>query len=276
VRDRLKEILLKVKKNVFTGNIGNTLTSFKGNGLDFAEIEDYVVGDDIRNINWKSTAKGMGVKVNLFNEERELNIIIAYMVNGSINFGTKRLKQEVMAEVMGFLTYSALQNNDYLTTLFFDENRIKLYKPTKKFGVLEDTLSFALNLDVVGKKTNYKNLCDFINTSKKKRSLIFIVGDFYDEVDLSTIAAKNEVYALIVRDRFEEDPGFSTEVSLVDPISLEEESICFDKRGLVEFKKAIKKHDDRLYEHFLMHQVKFKKIYTDDDIYMKISQITRD
>ena len=99
IENKLKEILLRVKKQVFSGNIGNTLSTFKGTGLDFYEIKDYTIGDDVRKINWKSTAKSSSVKVNVFNEERELNIIVAYMVNGSINFGTKRIKQDVMAEV---------------------------------------------------------------------------------------------------------------------------------------------------------------------------------
>jgi len=275
MQDRLKEILLKVKKKVFTGNLGNTLTTFKGTGLDFAEIKDYAVGDDVRNINWKSTAKGLGVKVNLFNEERELNIIVAYMVNGSINFGTKRIKQEVMAEIMGFITYSALKNNDYLTTVFYADEAMKVYKPTKNLGILEDTLSFALDLDVLGKKVDYKNFCDFINSRKKQRSLIFVIGDFYDTVDFSSISAKNEVYALIVRDRFEENPSFLGDVSFVDPVSLDEDSVSLDKSSIKEYVKLIKEHDEKLYEHFLEQKIKFGKIYTDDDIYIKISQITR-
>ncbi len=275
MKQKLKEILLKVKKTVFTGNLGNTLTTFKGTGLDFSEIKDYVVGDDVRSINWKSTAKGMGVKVNLFNEERELNIIIAYMVNGSICFGTKRIKQEVMAEVMGFLTYSALKNSDSLTTLFFAENPIKIYKPTKNLGVLEDTLDFALELDVLGKEIDYKNFCDFININKRKKSLIFLIGDFYEEVDLSSIAFKNEVYALIVRDRFEENPRLLGDISLVDPVSMREDSMNLDKASLKEYKKLIVQHDEKLFEHFTQNRIRYGKIYTDDDIFLKISQILR-
>jgi len=275
MRNRLKEILLKVKKKVFTGNLGNTLSTFKGTGLDFSEIKDYVIGDDVRSINWKSTAKGMGVKVNLFNEERELNIIIAYFINGSINFGTKRVKQEVMAEVMGFLTYSALKNSDNLTTVFFDEKLEKLYKPTKKLGVLEDTLKYALEIDPIGKKVDYANFCAFVNSSIKKRSLIFLIGDFYEYVDFSSISHKNEVYAMIVRDRFEENPSFRGDISLVDPVSLNEDSMSLDKSSLKEYKDLIAKHDEKLYAHFLAQKIKYGKIYTNDDVYLKISGILK-
>ncbi len=275
ITNRLKEILLKVKKRVFTGNLGNTLSTFKGTGLDFSEIKDYVIGDDVRAINWKSTAKGLGVKVNLFNEERELNVIIAYLVNGSINFGTKVTKQDAMAEVLGFLSYSALKNSDNLTTIFYDEQLEQLFKPTKKLGVLEDTIGYALNLDPIGKNVDYESFCTFLNSTVKKRSLIFLIGDFYGAVDLSTISHKNEVYALIVRDRFEENPSFKGDISLVDPITLSEDDMSLDKSSLKEYRRLLSEHDQELAKHFLKHKIKFGKIYSDDDKYIKISQILK-
>ncbi len=275
IRNRLKEILLKVKKKVFTGNLGNNLSSFKGTGLDFSEIKDYVIGDDVRGINWKATAKGLGVKVNLFNEERELNVVVAYLISGSINFGVKRVKQDAMAEVMGFLSYSAIKNSDNLTTLFFDDKLEKLFKPTKKLGVLEDTLGYALNFDVIGKSIDYGAFCHFVNSSIKKRSLIFLIGDFYGDIDLSAISHKNEIYALIVRDRFEENPQFRGDISLVDPVTLSEDNINLDSSSLKEYKKLLEQNDEKLYKHFLAHKIKYGKIYTDDDIYMRISQITK-
>lgn len=275
IRNRLKEILLKVKKKVFTGNLGNTLSTFKGTGLDFSEIKDYVIGDDVRAINWKSTAKGLGVKINLFNEERELNVVVAYLVSGSINFGVRRMKQDAMAEALGYISYSALKNSDNLTTIFFDEKMEKLFKPTKKLGILEDLIGHALSLDAVGHSMDFESFCTFINSSIKKRSLIFLIGDFYGAVDISKISHKNEVYALIVRDRFEENPSFGGDISLVDPVSLSEDDLNLDSSSLKEYKKVLQEQDDRLFEHFLAHKVKYGKIYTDDDIYMKISQITK-
>ncbi len=275
IKNRLKEILLKVKKRVFTGNLGNTISTFKGTGLDFSEIKDYVIGDDVRTINWKSTAKGLGVKVNLFNEERELNIIIAYLISGSINFGTKRTKQDVMAEIMGYLSYSALKNSDNLTTIFFDDKLEILFKPTKKLGVLEETIGYALDFNTIGKNVNFEDFCTFINSSIKKKSLIFLIGDFYGDINISKISHKNEVYALIARDKFEENPKFNGDISLVDPVSLGEDDMNLDKSSLREYKKLLKQHDEKLNKHFLLHRVKHGKIYTDDDIYLKISQILK-
>jgi len=272
---KFKQILLKVKKKVFTGNLGNNLSTFKGTGLDFSEIKNYVIGDDVRTINWKSSAKGMGIKVNVFHEERELNIVTVFMINGSINFGTKRIKQEVMAEALGVLSYTALRNGDNLTTLFFDEKLEKLFKPTKNLGLVEDTLRHALDIDAIGKKIDTKNLCNFINASLKRKSLIFLIGDFYETIDLSSISHKNEVYALIVRDKFEENPMLSGDLSLVDPVTLDEDNLNLDKSSIKEYRKLIIVHDKQLDEHFLMHKIKHGKIYTNDDVFIKISQILK-
>ena len=275
MEQKFKQILLKVKKKVFTGNIGNNISTFKGTGLDFSEIRDYVIGDDVRSINWKSSAKGAGLKVNVFNEERELNIVTVFMINGSINFGTKRIKQEVMAEVLGMLSYTALRNGDNLTTLFFDTELEKLFKPTKSLGLVGEVLEHALVLDPVTKKIDMTQLCHFINLSLKRKSLIFLIGDFYEDIDLSSISHKNEVYALIVRDRFEEDPHLSGDFSLVDPITLDEDNLSLDKSNIAEYKRLIQAHDKTLYQHFLMHHIKYGKIYTDDDVFIKISQILK-
>ncbi|WP_331774250.1 DUF58 domain-containing protein [Sulfurospirillum sp. 1612] len=272
---KFKQILLKAKKKVFTGNLGNNISTFKGTGLDFSEIKDYVIGDDVRSINWKSSAKGVGLKVNVFNEERELNIVTVFMINGSINFGTKRVKQEVMAEVLGMLSYTALRNGDNLTTLFFDSALERLFKPTKNLGLVDEVLEHALTLDPVTKKIDMTQLCHFINISLKRKSLIFLIGDFYEDIDLSSIAHKNEVYALMVRDRFEEDPHLGGDFSLVDPVTLEEDNLNLDKSNIAEYKRLIQAHDETLHEHFLMHRIKYGKIYTDDDVFIKMSQILK-
>jgi len=217
----------------------------------------------------------LGVQVNLFNEERELNIVVAFLNSGSIYFGTKRFKQEVMGEILALLSYSSLKNNDSLTTIFFNKELEKLFKPTKKLGLVNDTLRYALELNPVGKSVDIKHFCHFVNSCLKKKSLIFLIGDFYEKIDLSSISHKNEVFAFIVRDRLEEDISELGITSLVNPSTLNEENLNLDKKVLKQYKKLIKEHDDKLYEHFLMHKIKYGKIYTDDDIFMRISHILK-
>lgn len=270
-----QEILLRAKKDVFSGNLGEHLTTFKGDGLDFREIRDYDHGDDIRKINWKATAKGAGVKTNVFNAEKELNIVLAFMVSGSINFGSVKLKQDVIAEILALLSFSALKGHNRLQSQFFSDKSEIFFEPTKRETIIYNIIESAIAIDTLGKEVNYKKFCDFINSVVRQKSLIFIIGDFYGDIDLSDIAHKNEVYALIVRDRVEENPLFSGLFELIDPNSLDSKEINLNRDTSKEYKKLIKEHDSKIYEHFIEHQITFGKIYTDEDIFLRLSEIIK-
>ena len=270
-----KEILLRAKKDVFSGNLGNHLTTFKGDGLDFREIRDYDYGDDIRKINWKATAKGSGLKTNVFNEERELNIVVAFMLSGSLHFGSVKFKQEVVAEIIALLSFSALKNDNRLQSLFFEKKTERFFEPSKNDAVVHQIVESAVDVDCVGREVDYQAFCDFVNGVVRGKSLIFMVGDFYGTVDLSEIAHKNEIYAIVVRDRLEEFPLMSGEFELVDPNSLASSEITLNREVANEYEKLIKEHDSRLREHFLEHQITFGKIYTDEDIYIRLSEIIK-
>jgi uncharacterized protein (DUF58 family) len=270
-----KEILLRAKKDVFSGNLGNHLTTFKGDGLDFREIRDYNYGDDIRKINWKATAKGSGLKTNLFNEERELNIVIAFMLSGSLHFGSVKLKQEVATEIMALLAFSSIKNNNRLQTLFFEKKVERFFEPTKSDLIVYQLVDSAVNFNCLGRESDYKAFCDFVNGVVKQKSLIFMVGDFYGNINLSEISHKNEVYVIIVRDRLEENPILNGEFELVDPNSLNSKSITLNKEIAKEYKRLIIENDKRLQEHLLQHQITYGKIYTDEDIYIRLSEIIK-
>ena len=270
-----KEILLRAKKDVFSGNLGEYLTTFKGDGLDFREIREYEHGDDIRRINWRATAKGSGVKTNVFNEERELNIVVAFMLSGSLNFGTLRLKQEVVAEILALLSYSAIKGNNRVQAQFFSENSERFFEPTKRDSVVPRIVDEAIEINLIGKEVDYKAFCNFVNGVVRKRSLIFMVGDFYGDVDLSEIAHKNEIYALIVRDRLEENPLLNGAFSLVDPNTLGSSDVTLNRGVAKEYQKLIEEQDNKLQEHFLEHQIVSGKIYTDEDVYLRLSEIIK-
>jgi uncharacterized protein (DUF58 family) len=270
-----QEILLRAKKDVFSGNLGEHLTTFKGDGLDFREIREYEHGDDIRKINWKATAKGAGVKTNVFNEERELNIVLAFMVSGSINFGSIKLKQEIVAEILALLSFSALKGHNRLQSQFFSDKSELFFEPSKSNTIIYNIVESSINIDTLGKEVNYQKFCNFINNVVRQKSLIFMIGDFYGEIDLSEIAHKNEVYALIVRDRLEENPLLNGTFELIDPNSLESNKISLNKRTAKEYQKLIEEHDNTIQAHFLEHQITFGKIYTDEDVYLRLSEIIK-
>ena len=270
-----QEILLRARKDVFSGNLGEYLTTFKGDGLDFREIRDYAYGDDVRKINYKATAKGAGVKTNVFNEERELNIILAFLVSGTLHFGSVAFKQDVAAEILAILAYSALKGNNRLQSQFFSDKSEHFFEPTKRETIIYESVEEAVNLEVLGKEVDYKAFCDFVNSVVRKKSLIFMIGDFYGDVDLSEIAHKNEIYAIMVRDRLEEYPQMHGEYELIDPNSLASSSLTLNKEVATACQKLIQAHDDKLAEHFVEHQITFGKIYTDEDIYLRLSEIIK-
>lgn len=272
---KLQELLIKAKRDVFGGNLGDNLTTFKGDGLDFREIKEYEIGDDIRKINWNATAKTSKTQVNLFNVDRELNIVIVFAISGSIYFGTKILKQDIVASIMAHLAYSTVKNNNKLSGILYSNTEQQFYPPTKNESLIYTITKDILKTNCLHKQTVYTDMCDYINSIVKEKSLIFIVGDFYGEIDLSSIAYKHEVYTLIVRDRFEEYPYISGEYNFVSPVDFSSTNVNMNKSFALKYQKLIKEQDDKFFEHCNQHKIVSGKIYTDDDIYLRLSEILR-
>lgn len=273
--EKAKQITLKARKDVFSGNIGDYITSFNGDGLDFKEIKEYSYGDDVKKINWKATAKSGDIKVNVFNESRQLNVIVAFMLSGSLHFGSIKLKSEVCSELIALLGFSSTLHHNLLHPIFFSEKSHNYYEPTLDENSIYKLVEDSLSIKLLEKDVDYQAFCEYINSVVKKQSIIFMIGDFYGDVDLSYIAHKNQVYALIVRDRLEENPKLYGEFDLVNPINLKNSEFNISKSVAKKYSKLIKEQDSKLYEHFLKHQITYGKIYTDDDIYLKLSYILR-
>lgn len=272
--DKTQEILIKTRRNIFGQNAGGSPSLFSGNGLDFKELREYEIGDDVRKLNWKVTAKAGRPFVNLFNEERELNIVVAFMVSGSIYFGTKRFKQELMAEILALISYSGIKNDDRLSTLFFSDKEEFFMPPTKKMGALHITLEKALGLDPLGKESDFSAFVHYVNQRIKRRSLIFVVGDFYGDVDLSLLN-KHELFAVMVRDRFEEEPKLFGEMELVDPGTMQNDAFMLSPKVMADYKKALDAHDRKLEMHFQQQRIRHTKIYTDEEPFVKLSTLFR-
>ncbi len=273
--DKAKEIIIKAKTNIFNTNLGNQLTSLKGDGLDFKEIKEYNYGDNIKNINWKATAKSSSLKVNVFDESRQLNIIVAFLINGSLQFGSVNMKQDIAAEIIALLGFSSIYNHDLLFPIFFSNKSEIFYEPTYDETIMYKLIQDALEIKCIKKEVNYKKFCDYVNNTMKQRSVIFVVGDFYGDVDLSEIAYTNDVYALIVRDRLEEYPLLNGEYELVNAINLKSSEFNITKNVAKKYKELLDLQDEQLKEHFLKHRITHGKIYTDDDIFLRLSQIIK-
>ncbi|WP_345970432.1 DUF58 domain-containing protein [Sulfurimonas sp. HSL1-6] len=270
-----EEILIRTRRNIFGSNAGGNPSIFAGNGLDFAELKEYTIGDDVRTLNWKVTAREQRPFVNVFNEERELNIVCVYLESGSIFFGSQRFKQEVMAEALSLISYSALKNDDRVSTLVFSDKEEFFLPPTRALGSLHVTVPEVLGRDPLGKRVDFAALVDHLNGRVRQRSLIFLIGDFYgDGIDLSLLA-RHEVYAIIVRDRFEENPALSGEIGLLDAQSMEGTTLELSPALAARYRAALEARDKVLVEHLASHRITATKLYTDEEPFVKLSALFR-
>ena len=259
---KLKKILVRARRQVFSEMVGNNPSIFQGEGYDFIELREYMPGDDIRHIDWNITAKMQKPFIKIFREERELNVVVASVLNGSVHFGSKKFKQETIADIVALLSYSTIKNGDILSSYIFTDKMVSHLKPSKRISQVQTSVGDILNFNALNQKTDFKILSDTLYKRLKRKSLILVVGDFFEIPDFRLLAKKHEVIAIIVRDTLEENPpamGFS---SLVDPESGAVLEGDFNSSSVKTYAKKVQAHDHQLYEAFRKHQVRFTKIYT--------------
>ena len=185
------EILKKVRKieiktrglsrNIFAGQYHSV---FKGRGMAFSEVREYQFGDDVRDIDWNVTARFHRPYVKVFEEERELTVMLLVDVSGSLDFGTTcRTKRDMVAEIASTLAFSAIQNNDKIGVVFFSD-RIEKYIPPKKgrrhiLYIIREMLSFQPQ----SKKTDIGMAMEYLTRVMKRRCTTFVLSDFYCRED---------------------------------------------------------------------------------------------
>jgi uncharacterized protein (DUF58 family) len=263
---KLQKILVRARRQVFSEMVGNNPSIFQGEGYDFIELREYMPGDDIRHIDWNITAKLQRPFIKIFREERELNVVLVSVLNGSVHFGSHKFKQDVIAEVAANLGFSTMKNGDMLSSYIFTDKMVSHLKPSKKIHQVQKMTEDILAFDALNQAVDFKVIADTLYKRLKRKSLILIVGDFFAIPDFKLLAKKHEVVAVIVRDRFEEHPpvmGFS---SLVDPESGAVLEGDFNAQSVASYAKKVQAHDHLLYETLKKHQIRFTKVYTDKDV----------
>ena len=207
------EILKKVRKieiktrglssNIFAGQYH---TAFKGRGMAFSEVRDYQYGDDVRDIDWNVTARFNRPYVKVFEEERELTVMLLIDVSGSLDFGTRQqMKRDMAVEIAATLAFSAIENNDKIGVVFFTD-KIEKYIPPKKgrkhiLYIIREMLDFhpdSLRTDVAA-------ALEFLTSVSKRRCTAFVLSDFYVrqnfQQQLNIANRKHDVCAIQVYDR---------------------------------------------------------------------------
>ena len=270
---KAKKLLLKARKQVFGEMLGNNVSLFQGEGFEFTELREYIYGDDVRKIDWKTTAKLGKPFIRIYHEERELNVVTAVMLGGSSYFGTVRQKSEVMTELVALLGFSAVKNSDLFTNIIFADKLYTMSKPNKKFFAVEDAISKIETFKMLGKESNYQALTDTLYKRLKRKSLLFIIADFVGDINLSLLAKKHDVVAIIVRDKFEEKPQELGFMRLMDMESRASFEGVLGENELKDYEKALLQNDANLFKHFKKNGVRYVKVYTDEEPYLKLAKL---
>lgn len=270
---KLQKILVRARRQVFSEMVGNNPSIFQGEGYDFIELREYMPGDDIRHIDWNITAKMRTPFIKVFREERELNIVLASVLNGSVHFGSKKFKQEVIAEVVALLSFSTLKNGDLLSSYIFTDTMISNSKPSKKLQQVQKNVDEILEFNALNRKVDFKVIADTLYKRLKRKSLIIVIGDFFEIPDFKLLAKKHEVIAIIVRDHLEEKPPVMGLSSLVDPESGMSFENDFNSSSIKAYTKKMQVHDHKLYETMRKHQVRFTKIYTNTTVSVELRRL---
>ncbi|WP_281951347.1 DUF58 domain-containing protein [Nitrosophilus kaiyonis] len=269
---KIKKILIKTKRQVFSEISGNNPSIFKGEGFNFIELREYLPGDDVKKIDWLISAKLQKPYVKVYQEERELNIIVAFMLNGSMYFGSVEFKHIIAAAAGAIIGFSAIKNQDSFSYYIFADKLYKSIKSTKNINAIQEMIENIANFNPLGKSDNFKDLTKRLFKIKRK-SLIFIISDFLEDFDFKLLSKKHEVIAIIIRDRLEEEPKEFGFVNLIDPQSGDSAVLDMDSYTKNEYKKEIKRKDHFMYEHFKKNRIRFTKIYTDEEPFIKLLKL---
>ncbi|MCP4580802.1 MAG: DUF58 domain-containing protein [candidate division Zixibacteria bacterium] len=222
-----KELLKKIKKiEIKTSRLVNDVFSgeyhsiFRGRGMEFSEVREYVPGDDVRNIDWNVTARYNHPYVKVFREERELTVMLLVDLSASGDFGSSdRMRREISAELAAILAFSATRNNDKVGLLLFTDKIEKFIPPKKGKNHVLRLIREVLYFEPDGRKTDIAGAMDYMLRVIKKKSVMFLISDFLDkdfQRPMGLAANKHDLIAVEIYDPLERRIPNSGIVNLVD------------------------------------------------------------
>ena len=276
---RVRRIEIKAKglsNNLFAGEYHS---AFKGRGMAFSEVREYQYGDDIRDIDWNVTARFDRPHNKIYEEERELTVILMIDVSGSLDFGTiQQTKRAMATEIAATLAFSAIQNNDKIGVIFFT-NRIEKFIPPKKgrkhiLYIIRELLSITPS----SRKTNIGNAIEFMTNAIKKRCTVFILSDFFDTKDFSKeIQIANRRHDIIALQIYDQRMLELPNIGIITMHDSESDDIIFLDTSSKIVRKAHHewwiKHQAQLNHIFSRANVDCTHLRTDEDYVKGISAL---
>ncbi len=222
---KVRKIEIKTRglsKQLFSGDYSS---AFKGRGMSFSEVREYSYGDDVRNIDWNVTARTGSPHIKVFEEERELTVMLLIDVSKSQSFGTSSaFKKDIIAEISAVLAFSAINNNDKVGAIFFSDE-IEVYLPPKKgkTNILR-IIREVIQIEPKGKATSVEVALEYLNRVQKKKSIVFVLSDFICpnfETSLSISSRRHDVISINI---FDEREGVLPNIGLVRVKDLEQDT----------------------------------------------------
>jgi hypothetical protein len=233
IRKKIRSIEIRTSRMVSDVLAGQYRSAFKGRGMEFEEVRPYLFGDDVRSIDWNVSARVGEPHVKVFREERELTVMLAVDLSGSLSFGTRaQLKRELVAEVAATLAFSAIRSNDRVGMLLFTDGIEEIVPPRKGtrhvLRIVRDLLAF----EPKGRGTDIARALDELDATLSKRSVVCVVSDFLADGDdrweasLARLRRRHDVIPIVVADARERE---LPDVGIIDLEDLETgEVVAFD------------------------------------------------
>ena len=271
------ELFKKVRKiEIKTRGLSNQIFSgqyhsvFKGRGMAFSEVREYQHGDDIRNIDWNVTARFNHPYIKIFDEERELTVMLLIDVSASNQFGTKKaFKQEIITEISAVLAFSAIHNNDKVGVIFFSNTIEKFIPPKKGTSHILRIIRELIEFKPQHQETNLTEPLRYLTNAIKKRCTAFLLSDFLDRGFEDAIKIANKKHDLIAVRVFDEREMELPDVGLIRAKDAESGKQVWvdssDRKVRRQYNNWYKAHNDYLADTFLRSGVDVAKIATDQD-----------
>ena len=273
---KIKGIEIRSRKLVNEAINGGYNSVFRGYGMEFEEVREYFPGDDYRRIDWNVTARHSSPYVKRYKEERQMNVLLLIDSSGSLEYGsTDATKNEKLTETAAVLAFTALSNRDKIGAAFFTTEIEKIILPSKNKNTILRLIREILFLKSQNKGTNINKAIDFSIETMKRRGIIFILSDFYSDINYKKIfiaSKKHDIIPVVFTDDFEEIP---INIGLVDMIDNETNKLVLINTSSNSYKQSIETRKTKkaiLFNTFKKLNIEPLIINTKDDIEQAIVQ----
>ncbi len=259
---QIRDLHFQTKKLTDETLLGEYKSAFRGRGIEFEEVREYVPGDDIRSIDWKVTARSNKPFIKSFREERELTVMIAVDISGSTFTGScGELRESLIAKAGAVLTLTALKNNDKVGLVTFSDKIDSYHPPRKARGAVWRILHEVLAPKPQNKQTDLSNICSFLSKVLKRNSVIFIISDFLSppesyEKDLAVLTKRHDVTVVTISDPLDDSLPNAGLVEIINPETGLTTTIDSSNENVRQlYQKQSRLFQENLYDMFIRHAV---------------------